>query len=276
LTVATTEYFHALGIPLRHGRLFAETDHASAIPVAVVNETMADRLWPAGDAIGRRVSVNWRGQWRTVDVVGVVGGLRHEGLESAPRPELFMPLQQAPFGSMTFVVRTVSEPAPLLPSLRRQIWAVDPSLPFFATATVDDLLADSIAPRRFVTMLLTLLGLLGFIIAVSGIYGVISYLTESRTREFGVRMALGARTADIRRLVLGRASVLSGAGVLLGLIVCAVVTQSIESMLFDVTTLDGATYVATAAIFALAALLAAFGPARRATSVDPFTALRSE
>ena len=175
MTVATGEYFRAMRIPVRTGRLFADTDDARAPPVAIVNDLMAERLWPNESAVSQRITVNWLGRSRTMEVVGVVGRLRHEALDREPRSEVFMPLAQVPFGSMTFVVRTSGEPGLLIPTLKARIWEIDPTLPFQDTPTVDALVSQSLAPRRFMTQLLGVLAALAFGLAAAGIYGVLSF-----------------------------------------------------------------------------------------------------
>ena len=274
LTVATADYFRAMRVPLKRGRLFSEGDRHGALPVTIVNEVMAERYWPDGDALGRRLTVSWQGRPRTVQIVGVVGALRHDGLDAAPRPEIFLPFDQMPFGSMTFVVRATGDAAALVPSVKARIWEVDPTLPFYDVATLDGLVAESLTPRRVMMQLLGALAGLAFILAAAGLYGLLSFSTAQRTREIGVRMAMGARTRDILRLVVGEGLVLVGVGVLVGLAGALAVTRVLAASLFQVSPTDPATFLlATALLFAVG-LLACYLPARRAARVDPLTALR--
>ena len=276
LTVASPDYFAALGIPLRRGRLFTADDHANAPQVAIINDLLADRFWPGESPIDERVTVNWQGRWRTMQVVGVVGRLRHDGLDSDPRPEVFIPFAQLPYGSMTFVVRTTTDAALLLPTLKRKIWDSDPNLPMYDTSTVEALVAQSLAPRRFVTSLLSVLAGLAFVLATIGIYGIVSFATSQRTREIGVRVAVGGSTRDILRLVFTEGAQRVAVGVLVGLAGSLAVTRVVAALLYQVSPTDPLTLVTTTALLAVVALLACYWPARRATRVDPLVALRSD
>jgi predicted permease len=276
LTVATSDYFRAMEIPLRKGRLFTDEDRTNTTPVAIINDQLAERFWPGGNPIDQRVTVNWLRRPLTLRVVGVVGRLRHDALDSDPRPELFMSLAQTPFGSMTFVVRTGGEAAALIPSLRSRIWEVDPTLPVYDASTVDALVAHSLAPRRFVTNLLSVLAGLAFVLATLGIYGIVTFSTAQRRREIGVRMAVGGKASDILVLVLGEGARLIGLGVLLGLLGSLAATRVIAALLYGVSPADPLTLVGTTALLGLVALIACYLPARRATRIDPLAALRAQ
>jgi predicted permease len=276
LTIATGGYFDAMRVPLRSGRVFSTSDHAQAVPVAVVNDLPAERFWPGGDPVGSRVSVDWQGEWRTMEVVGVVGRLRHEALDRSARAEVFMPLAQAPFGSMTFVVRTATDPAAAIPGLKARIWEIDPTLPLYDVATVDTLVSQSLAPRRFVTDMLGVLAGLAFLLAAFGIYGVVSFITAQRTREIGVRMAIGGSAGRILTLVVRDCMRLVAAGIVLGLLGSLAVARTVAAMLFEVSPLDPLTLAARITALATVALIACCVPARRATRIDPLKALRAE
>jgi putative ABC transport system permease protein len=276
LTVASPDYFPAMQIPLRQGRLFTPGDHAQAPPVAIVNDLMADRFWPGDSPIDQRVTVNWQGRWLTMQVVGVVGRLRHDGLDSDPRPEVFIPFAQLPYGSMTFVVRTTTDAAALVPILERRIWEIDPILPLYETTTVEALVSQSLAPRRFVTSLLGILGGLAFVLATIGIYGIVSFATAQRTREIGVRVVVGGTARDILKLVFSESATRVGAGVVVGLAASLAATRGVAALLYQVSPTDPLTLGGTAALLAVVALLACYWPARRATRVDPLVALRSD
>jgi putative ABC transport system permease protein len=276
LTVASPEYFPALGIALRRGRLFTADDHVNAPQVAIINDLLADRFWPGESPIDERVTVNWQGRWRTMQVVGVVGRLRHDGLDSDPRPEVFIPFAQLPYGSMTFVVRTSTDAALLIPTLKRKIWDSDPNLPMYDTSTVEALVAQSLAPRRFVTSLLSVLAGLAFVLATIGIYGIVSFATSQRTREIGVRVAVGGSTRDILRLVFTEGAQRVAVGVLVGWAGSLAVTRVVAALLYQVSPTDPLTLGTTTALLAVVALLACYWPARRATRVDPLVALRSD
>jgi putative ABC transport system permease protein len=276
LTVATTDYFEALRIPLQGGRLFSAADHAEAAPVAIVNNLMAERVWPGEDPIGRRVTARWQGQWRTMEVVGVVGRVRHNGLESDPRPELFIPHTQLPFGSMTFVIETAIEPSAVLQALKARVWALDPTLPLWDTATLDSLVADSLAPRRFVVQIVGIVSGLAFALSVIGTYGMLSFSTVQRTREIGMRVAMGADADSIMKMVIGEGMKLVVTGAVVGLAVALVLSQAVSTLLYGVSPTDPATLGATTISLLGVALLACYLPARRATMIDPLMALRSE
>ena len=276
LAVATSDYFDALRIPLHGGRLFSAADHGEAPPVAIVNDLMAERAWPGEGPIGRRVTARWQNQWRTMEVVGVVGRVRHNGLESDPRPELYMPHAQLPFGSMTFVVETSIEPSAALPSLKAQIWAVDSTLPLWDTATLDSLVADSLAPRRFVMQIVGIVSGLAFILSVIGIYGMLSFWTVQRTREIGLRIAMGASQDGIIKMVLGQGMRLVAAGAAVGLAAALALSPTIAALLYGISPTDPVTLGVTTGTLLAAALLACYVPARRATMIDPVTALRTD
>jgi predicted permease len=276
LTLASPDYFPAMRIPLRRGRLFTADDHAQAPPVAIINDLMADRFWPGASPIDQRVTVNWQGRWQTMQVVGVVGRLRHDGLDSNPRPEVFIPFAQLPYGSMTFVVRTTTDAAALIPTLKRRIWDADPTLPLYDTSTVDALVSQSLAPRRFITTLLGILAGLAFVLATIGIYGIVSFATAQRTREIGVRVVVGGSTRDILTLVFSEGARRVGVGILVGLAGSLAVTRIVAALLYQVSPTDPLTLGGTAAALAVVALLACYWPARRATRLDPLVALRAD
>jgi predicted permease len=276
LAVATSDYFDALRIPLHAGRRFSAADHGEAQPVAIVNDLMAERAWPGENPIGRGVTARWQNQWRTMEVVGVVGRVRHNGLESDPRPELYMPHAQLPFGSMTFVVETSIEPSAALPSLKAQIWAVDPTLPLWDSATLDSLVADSLAPRRFVAQIVGSVSGLAFVLSVIGIYGMLSFSTVQRTREIGLRIAMGASQDGIIKMVIGEGMRLVFIGAAVGLAAALALSPTIAALLYGVSATDPATLGVTTAALLAAALVACYVPARRATMIDPVTALRAD
>jgi putative ABC transport system permease protein len=276
LTLASPDYFPAMQIPLRHGRVFTPDDHANAPPVAIINDLIADRFWPGADPIDQRITVNWQGQWRTMQVVGVVGRLRHDGLDSDPRLEVFIPFAQLPSGSMTYVVRTTVDAASLIPVLKTRIWDVDPTMALYHTSTTEALVAESLAPRRFVTSLLGILAALAFVLATIGIYGIVSFATAQRTREIGVRVVVGGSARDILTLVFSEGARRVAVGILVGLAGSLAAARVVEVLLYEVSPTDPLTLGVTAALLTIVALLACYWPARRATRIDPLAALRSE
>jgi putative ABC transport system permease protein len=246
--------------------------------VALVGETAARKLWPGQAPLGRRVKFPGTEKspqpWRTV--VGVVRDVKQYGLDREGVMQMYLPHAQYPASFMTTVVRSKSDTSALLGAVRREVGAADKELAVFNVATMEQLLADSVALRRFSMLLLGVFACVAVALAGVGIYGVISYSVAQRTREIGVRVALGAQRRDVLRLVLGRGLGLAGAGIALGLAGALAVTRVISSLLFGVGARDPVTFAAVAALLAFVALLACLAPARRATKVDPMVALRYE
>ena len=274
--VVTGGYFATLGIALRHGRVFSADDRAGATPVVVINESMARRLWPGEDAVGKRFTVSFMGPPVTREVIGVVGDVRQEGLDAEPQPGLFLPHAQVPTGAITFTLRTAGDAGALLSAVKREIWAVNPALPVSSEATMEQLLDASLRERRFHLTLLGAFAAVAIVLAAVGIYGVVSYTASERTREIGVRVALGAQARDVLSLVLRQGIVLALGGVLLGLSTAALLTRVLRTMLFGVAPLDPLTFAAGGATVLLVAATATLVPARRAARGDPIIALRRE
>jgi putative ABC transport system permease protein len=275
-TVATTDYFRAMGIPLRRGRLFTPFDNRDAPPVVMVGETMAERFWPGEDPVGRKITVRFLGEQKTREIVGVIGDVRHTGLDSEPRPELFLPHLQEPYGSMTYIVRTGGDPLTLLPAVKREVWAVSRTQPFSSVATMEQLVSRSLGERRFSLLFLLTFAAIALALAGVGIYGLISFNTSQRTHEIGVRMALGAERRDIFKLVIGQGLALTLIGVGLGLLAAFALTRYLASLLYGVTATDPLTFAAVSLLLISVALAACYLPARRAVKVDPMEALRYE
>jgi predicted permease len=277
-------YFRTLGIPLRAGRPPADSDTAEAPPVVVVNEVMAARSWPGESPLGRRIAwipeadpAQGAARWHTV--VGVVGDVRSEGLHVPEGPAAYVPFPQRQLGfvrSASFVVRTVGDPAAAVAALRGAIRRVDPEQPVFNVGPVDAVVARSVAGRRFVTVLLEVFAGLAFALAVIGIYGLLSYTVGQRTREIGIRMALGAPRRRVFGLVVGDGLGLALAGVALGLPLAVLLARALGNLLFGVAPWDPATLALVSLGLAGSAVLACAVPARRALRVDPVVALRHE
>lgn len=279
-TIASSNYFSAIGARLLQGRLFNQFDTKETTRVALINETMAKRNWPAGDAVGKRFTLKRGGRdargGSMLEIVGVVTDQRQDGLERSAREEFFVPYAQFPSGSTIFVVRTKGDPNALLPALKARIWESNNTQPFYAVTTMDQLVTDSLKARRFNLMLLGGLAALALLLASVGIYGVISFTTGQRTHEFGVRMALGAQTRDILKLVVSEGLVLTLMGLGIGAAVSFVAMRSLKSLLFNITPTDPITFGLISLLLMCVALLASYFPARRATKVDPLVALRYE
>jgi putative ABC transport system permease protein len=273
-------YFEAMGIPLRSGRLFTAADRENAPPVAIVSEGLARQLWGEQDPIGRRLNADLPGVAPWVSVVGVVGDIRQTTLSEEPPPAVYLPYLQAPrnflLQFMTFVVRTQSEPAAIAEALRRQLSEVDPNLPVYQVATMDQIVWASVAEPRFQTLLLGAFSALALLLAAIGIYGVMSYTVASSVPEIGVRLALGARAQDVAGMFVRRGLGLATAGLALGVAGALALTRLLSSMLYSVTPTDPVAFIAALVVLAVAALLASYAPARRAAAVDPAVALRHE
>ena len=245
--------------------------------VAVINETLARQHWPETDPLTQRLTVQALGQAFEAEIVGVVGATRPRGFDSGQRPEVFVPhAQSGASGSMTYVVRTVGDPAASLSAIQDAVWAVDPLQSFYSVATVEQLLSDTLAARRFTTTLVVLFGMAALTLAGLGIYGVIAVATIQRTREIGLRLAMGARPRDVVRMVVRGAIGLAGSGVVLGALAAIWTSQFLASQLFEIAPTDVTTLVVVSLLLLLVAASAAWLPAQRAARVDPLVALRTE
>jgi putative ABC transport system permease protein len=273
--VCTPGYFGVMGIPLRAGRLFDAHDDAAAGAVVVISEAMARQFWPGQNAVGKRIRVGTNPEntpWITV--IGVVGDVRHFGLEAAPRPELYRPYALNPLGAPILVVRTRVDAPALLSELSAKVRAVDPAIPTYNESVMERLVERSTAQRRFVMLLLAGFALAALLVAGVGIYGMVSQAVAQRTAEIGLRMALGATPADVLRMVFREGARLMGAGIAIGSAAAMGLAWLMRGMLFAMRPLDPAAFLAAAGTLALFALAACYVPARRATRVDPMTALR--
>jgi putative ABC transport system permease protein len=264
----------ALGVTLLRGRFFTEQDAAGSPPVVVVDEELARRYWPNDDPIGKRIAED-PGEWRTV--VGVVRHTKHAGLNDEDRVQLYFPYRQSGgIGQATLAVRTTGEPLEALGAIRRVIAGIDPEQPLANVQTMEALVDRSLQGRRLSVRLLALFSALAAFLAALGIYGVISNMVAQRTRELGVRMALGAAADRVLLMVLRQGMGLALLGVVIGLVGSLVLTRLIASQLFGVNPSDPVTFLATAALLVLVSVVATLLPAGRAARVDPMVALRAE
>jgi putative ABC transport system permease protein len=274
---ASTTYFAAMKIPLLKGRLMTEEDIANGNPSVVVNETFARRFLPREDPIGKRISTatsTGEGDWQTV--VGVVGDVHHLGLDSSPRPEVYYHVDTSPPSGPVYVVRADADPLALIPAIRAAVAALDPDIPVSDVATLDDLVSESISPRRVALSLLGALALLAAALAGVGVYGVVSFTTSQRNREIAIRVALGATRPSIIRMVVAQGGRPVAAGIAFGLAAAAAATRLLSGLLFAVRPIDPLTYFAATIALAAIGALAVFIPARRASTADPIAALRNE
>jgi putative ABC transport system permease protein len=267
------DFFKTFRIPLIKGRLLTESDGAKTPPVVVVNESLTRIYFPNEDPLGKRITPN--GDVARV-IVGVVEDVKHSALDKQAKPELYRAIAQFPVTFMTLAVRTSGDPMQMLAAVREQVWAVDKDLPIINIETMERLMAKSVAPRQFNLLLLGAFALVGLALAGVGLYGVMSYTVMQRTREIGVRMALGANSGDVLRLVIGEGMKLALIGALLGLGGALALMRLLKSLLFDVSATDPLTFIVIATVLIIVALLACWIPARRATKLDPMTTLRSE
>jgi putative ABC transport system permease protein len=273
----SANYFKAMGIPLRRGRVFTEQDTEDSPPVAVINETMVQKIFPNEDPIGKRITFDDRDknpEW--FEIVGIVGDVKQYGLDQPTTMQTYEPYTQQPPQFMTLVVRSVNDPANLSAAIRSEVLKLDKEQPTNYIKTLNEYFAISIAQQRFSVVLLGIFAALALVLAAVGIYGVLSYAVTQRTHEIGIRMALGAGRRDVFRLVVGRGMLLSVIGVLGGLVGAFALTRLMASLLFGVTPTDAVTFASVAAVLLGVALLACYIPARRAMKVDPLVALRYE
>jgi len=271
----TPGYFRAIGIPLKDGRGFNDADVANRPNVAIIGESLARAYWPHQSPIGQYISYSWDRD-TPVQIVGVAGDVHDGGADKNPYLEIYLPLAQFPYAAMTLVVRTSGDVNALEPAIRRAVRSVDPDQPISSLETMNALVAQSLGKSRLSMMLFGLFGIVGLVLACVGIYGVMSYGVIQRTREFGVRMALGARPSDVRDLVLKTGAILTLVGIVIGAGGALALTRLMRSLVFGVATTDPITYLGSVILLAVVALLASYLPARRATLVDPAIVLRNE
>jgi putative ABC transport system permease protein len=266
-----------MGIPLLRGREFDNRDVEGATPVVIINDTFARRFFAGEDPIGKRFvygSPDPKNPWITI--VGVVGDMRRTGFDRPVRPETFLPEAQNPDNALTIVARTATDPAGLAGALRNEVWSIDKDQSVYDIKTMHQTLSEMMSQRRFNMLLLGLFASVALTLAAVGIYGVISYSVTQRSHEIGIRIALGAQSSDVLKMVVGQGMLLAGIGVSIGLIAAFALTQLMSSLLFGVRAADPVTFALISLLLIGVALVACLVPARRATRVDPMVALRYE
>jgi putative ABC transport system permease protein len=284
-TTGLHDYFRTMGIPLLQGRHFTKNDAAVAESWfnqehnIIINEAVARQLWPGANPIGKRIRRNWGDSWPWLTVIGVVGDVRHLSYVSEPEPARYIPYQRT--GDFTpseleFVVRTSADPLGLIKAIRSEVHTVDSRLPVSDFITLEDRLMQSTSRQRFYMQLLTIFAVIGLIIAAAGIYGVISYSVARRTHEIGIRMALGAQRSDVFKLVIKQGLFLIVIGLVIGVAGALALTRVLKSLLYGVTATDPMTFILVSLLLTAVGLLACYIPARRATKIDPISALRYE
>src|SRR5215813_12803452 len=270
----SADYFRAIEAPLIKGRFFSDADKADAPLVIIVNQTFAKKFWPKEDALGKRITFDdpkKNPKW--IAVVGIVGDIRHFGLDLDPKPEMYVPFDQSADSTAIYVVRSNKDRQTLLAAIRREIQAIDPAVPLANVRSFENLIGDSVAPRRLSVVLLGVFASIAVLLASVGIYGVMSFLVVQRTHEIGVRMALGAQRGDVLKLVLIRSLKLISAGTAIGLIVAAMSTHTLRALLYSVSAFDAMTFVLVTILLGAVALAASYLPAMRATRANPMVVL---
>jgi putative ABC transport system permease protein len=272
--VVTADYLQTLGVPLRQGRMLEARDTVDSRPVAVVNEAFQRKFWGNDTAVGRRFRFDSTLSWITI--VGVIGDIRQAGLETAARPEMYLPAVQQPLFANWLAIRTTGDPMRATVAVRQAIRAVDPDMAVANVSTMERILDRETFQRRVQMILLATFAGLALLLASLGIYGVLAYLVTGRTQEIGLRMALGAAPGDVLRAVVGQGLGLSAAGIAVGILAALGVTRVLSQVLFGVSPTDPLTYVSVAALLLAVAAAASYVPARRAMKIDPILALRDE
>jgi putative ABC transport system permease protein len=273
---AMHNYFRAMNIPIVKGRGFNNDDGPTAPPIVVINQAMARRLFANEDPIGQRVRTgpNASGPWSTI--VGVIGDVKHGGLEEDPQPEMYISYLQGPPVSPFIVIRTTGDPAALAETVKAEARNIDKDLPLIDMRTMSAMRAETLATRRFILLLVAAFGVLALGLAAIGVYGVMSLVVSERTREVGVRLALGANPMEVLRMILRQALTLAGSGAVIGALAAAAFAPLMASQLFGVAPIDPTTFAFVPILLVAIGAFAAIVPARRAMRVDPLTALRYE
>jgi putative ABC transport system permease protein len=274
--VCTPDYFQSMGIRILRGRGFNDQDKAGAPPVVIVNEALARKHWPNQDAVGKRIRFYGpldKAPW--MEVVGVVQDVKHE-LDLPVTPEYYLPHAQDSWNAMVLVAKTKVEPTSLAPQIRQQVWAIDKDQPVFDVFTMQQVRSMSVTLQSFSSVVLAIFAGVALVLAAVGIYGVMAFAVTQRTHEIGIRMALGARGGDVVKLVIRQGMVLTALGVVIGVVGALALTRFMAKLLVGVEPTDPLTFGAVSLCLLLAALLACYLPARRATKVDPLVALRYE
>lgn len=270
--IATPDYFRTMGIALKRGRLFTAFDGPDTPPVVIVNETMATQMFPGEDPVGQRLVLYGKPR----EIIGVVSSVKHQGFSRDARPEMVLPSRQFQFGGMTIVARSPLDPSVLGATIARAVHALDPELPVSRVRTMDEFQSESVAQPRFTALLLAGFALLALLLALVGVYGVMSYTISQRTREIGVRMALGADRRDVVWMMVRHGLGLAGMGIAIGLVGAAAGTRLLERLLFGVSATDPVTFLGATAVLGVASVVAVSVPALRAARVAPVIALRCD
>ena len=270
----SADYFRVLGVPLLKGRFLTDADKVDRPLVVVINESLARRYWPNGEnPVGQRLKFGGARVW---EIVGIVGDVKHSGLDKQATPAVFLSYLQSPEMRMSLVVRTAGDPATMIRAVKDQVYAVDKDQAMYKIRTMEQVVADSQSSPRFTLIVLAIFAAVALALAAVGIYGVISYAVAQRTREIGIRIALGAKRGDVLRLVVGQGTAIALSGVVVGLGAAFALTRLMSSLLFGVSATDPVVFAGLSLVLAAVALFASYIPARRAMRVDPMVSLRCE
>jgi len=274
IETVTPGTFQALGIPLLQGRDFQNADNAKSPRVVIIDEPLSRRYWPANDAIGKRIQTTGDREW--LIIIGVTGGVKHLNLAEEKRPHMYFAMAQYPAPRASFIVRTDGPPEAAISTFRTAIKQVDPDMPLYMVRSMTEIIGDTLGTQRLTNMLLTAFAIIALTLAAVGIYSTMSVYVGSRTKEFGIRLALGAQPGALRRAVMGQGMLLTAAGVIVGVVGALALTRMIKSLLFEVSATDPVVFTAIPLLLLVVSLIACYTPARRATKVDPLVALRDE
>ena len=270
----TPEYFTTLGIPARRGRTFTRQDTGTSPKVVVVDEAFVRKHYPGEEALGRRLDIG--NGTDDAEIIGIVGSVNYAGLDALPSPTMYMPVTQDGFSTLWVMARTDRDPNALQPTVRQIVRDLDSNLPAYSMTPLVDVVSESVAQRRFSMLLILLFGVVALFLSAVGLYGVVAYTVSLRTREIGLRMAIGAMPSDVMKMILGGGMKLAALGVALGVVAALALSQLVEAMLFEVEPSDPASFAATAVLLLAVAALACYIPARRAMRVDPMVTLQQE
>jgi putative ABC transport system permease protein len=272
--IVTADYFRVMRIPIKQGRAFTDREILEGSPVMIVDEQLARRFWPDGSAVGQHIKYD---SATPIEIIGVAGDARNYGAESAGRIKIYTPMGRSPLPRVMFAVRSAgADPLNLVAAIKSEVQAINPNVPVYEVATLESLLGRHVAPRLFNTWLLGLFAAVALALAAVGVYGVMSFSVSAKTREIGIRMALGAQGSDVLRMIIRQGMRLVLAGVALGLAASLALTRVMKSLLFGVSATDPWTFALILLLVIGVALGASFVPARRASRVDPMVALRYE
>jgi putative ABC transport system permease protein len=276
--VGSANYLQTLGVKLLDGRFFTESDRNESAPVVIVNETLAHHYWPHESGIGHHIAFGSRGPKVSRTIVGVVADVHERGYELAMKPGVYVPITALDYdwSPDTLILRTKGDPTALAPAVRRVIASVDPQQPVSDIHTMDEIVDLNVADRQQQMTLLGAFAGLALILASLGLYGVLSYSVTQRSREIGLRMALGASASSVIRMIVARGLLLTAIGLVIGLVTASLATRAMKNLLYGVAATDRGTFASVASLLAIIALIACWAPARRASRVDPITVLREE